>query len=154
METKKQILARFIPRAALKATTPVAEAAVPHGMIVNGMVGIHVFPFRVGRESRGQMVDGVFHRIERPRRGGGAPTNELYLLDGVEMMQISRAHFQIERTAAGYQVVDLGSVCGISVGGVRIGGNETGGTTALRDEDEIHVGAGVTPYRYIFVALE
>ena len=155
MESKQAILARLTPRAALKALTPEAAAAVSSAQIADGMVGIRSFPFRVGRESRGKVVDGVFHRIERPQRVQGSPTNnELYLVDAGAMLQISREHFRIERTAAGFQVVDRGSMCGTSVGGVRIGGDEKGGTAPLRDGDEIHVGTEVTPYRYTFIALE
>jgi pSer/pThr/pTyr-binding forkhead associated (FHA) protein len=153
-ESKTALCAQFIPKAALKAMTPEAESAVPQGMLVQGIVGIRGFPFQVGRESRGKVVDGVFHRVERPRRGSAAPTNDLYLVDAGDMLQISREHFRIERTATGYQVVDRGSVCGISVGGVRIGGNESGGNVLLRDGDEIHVGTDMTPYRYAFIVLE
>ena len=154
MESRSAILAQFIPKAVLKALTPEAETAVPQGMLVQGMLGIRGFPFRVGRESRGKVVDGVFHRVERPRRGSAAPTNDLYLVDAGDMLQISREHFSIERTAKGYQVVDRGSVCGISVDGFRIGGNESGGTAPLRDGGEIHVGTDTTPFRYAFIALE
>lgn len=154
MESKAAIVAQFTPRAALKALTPEAEAAIPQGMVVRGMAGIHEFPFRVGRESRGKIVDGVFHRIERPLQGGHQPTNDIYLADAGELLQISREHFRIERTVTGYQVVDRGSVCGMMVGGVRIGGNETGGTAPLRDGDEIHIGTDITPFRYAFIVLE
>jgi len=154
METKQGVLAHFIPIAVLKALTRDAELAVPQGLLVAGMVGIRSYPFRVGRESRGKVVDGVFHRIERPRRGDSKPNNDLYLADNKERLQISREHFQIERAATGYQVVDRGSVCGISVGGVRAGGNERGGTLPLRDGDEIRVGEDVSPYSYTFFALE
>ena len=154
MESKKEILARFAPRAALKAMTPEAQAAIPQGLAVDGMVGIRGFPFRVGRDSRGKMVDGVFHRIERPRRGDAAPTNELYLVDAGENLQISREHFRIERGAAGYQLVDRGSVCGTSVAGKWIGSEEKGGTVPLRDGDEIRIGVDPTPFRYTFVTLD
>src|SRR6185436_2752333 len=137
---KKAILERFMPRAALKAMTPEALAAVPQALLVDGMVGIRSFPYRVGRESRGKMVEGVFQRIERPRRGDSVPTNELYLADAGEELQISREHFRIERTAAGYQLVDRGSVCGTSVAGNWIGSEEKGGTLPLRDGDEIRIG--------------
>ena len=152
METRQAILAHFIPKAVLKALTREAELAVPQGLVVAGMLGIRGFPFRVGRELRGKIVDGVFHRVERPRRGGSTLTNDLYLVDAFEMLQISREHFSIERSGKGYQIVDRGSVCGTSVGGVRIGGNETGGTVSLRDGDEILVGSDATPYRYAFIA--
>jgi len=155
MDSKQAIIARFAPKAALKAVTSQAAAAVSPGLMVDGMVGIRGYPFQVGRESRGKVVDGVFHRIERPQRVPGSPTNnDLYLVDAGAMLQISREHFRIERTATGYQIVDRGSVCGMSVGGVRIGGEEAGGTVQLRDGDEIQIGTEVTPYRYTFTVLE
>jgi len=154
-ESKQAVIARFTPKAALEAMTPQAAAAISPSLVVDGMVGIRGFPFRVGRESRGKIVDGVFHRIERPQRVPGSPTsNDLYLVDAGAMLQISREHFRIERTAAGYQIVDRGSVCGVSAGGVRIGGEEAGGTVPLRDGDEIQIGTEVTPYRYTFIVLE
>lgn len=154
MESKKAILAQFAPKAALKALTPEAQAAIPQGLAVDGMVGIRGFPFRVGRESRGKMVEGVFHRIERPRRGDSAPTNDLYLVDAGENLQISREHFRIEHDAAGYQLVDRGSVCGTSVAGKWIGSEEKGGTVSLRDGDEIRIGVDPTPFRYTFITLD
>ncbi len=154
MESKQAILARFAPVAALKALTPEALAAISQGIVVDGMVGIRGFPFRVGRESRGKMVEGVFHRIERPRRGDSAPTNDLYLVDAGEKLQVSREHFRIERSAAGYQLVDRGSVCGTSVAATWIGANEKGGTAPLRDGDEIRIGVDPTPFRYTFMVLE
>lgn len=154
MESKAAILAQFTPVAVLKAMTPEAKAAIPQTMVVQGMVGIRGFPFRVGRESRGKIVDGVFHRIERPQRGGYTPTNDVYLVDAGELLQISREHFSIERTTTGYQVVDRGSVCGMLVNGVQIGGNETGGSAPLRDGDEIQIGTDMTPYPYTFIVLD
>ena len=51
-------------------------ARAPPRMFASGF-----FPLRVGRESRGKIVDGVFHRIERPQRVPGSPTsNDLYLV--------------------------------------------------------------------------
>ena len=154
MESKKEILERFTPKAALKALTQEARAALSQGIVVDGMVGIRGFPFRVGRESRGKMVEGVFQRVERPRRGDSAPTNELYLVDAGEKLQVSREHFRIEHSAAGYQLVDRGSACGTSVAGTWIGGNEKGGSAPLRDGDEIRVGVDPTPFRYIFMVLQ
>lgn len=154
MESKAAIVSQFTPIAALTAMTPEATAALPQKMVVQGMVGIYGFPFRVGRESRGNIVDGKFHRIERPLPEGRAPTNDVSLVDAGELLQISREHFRIERTGTDYQVVDRGSVCGMLVGGVQIGGNETGGSAPLRDGDEIQIGTDTTPYRYTFIILE
>jgi len=37
------------------------------------------------------------------------------------------------------------------MGGVQIGGNETGGIAPQRDGDEIQIGTDMTPYRYSFI---
>jgi len=154
MESKHAILARFAPKAALMALTPEALAAIPQGLAVDGMVAIRGFPYRVGRESRGKMVEGEFQRVERPRRGNSMPTNELYLADAGEQLQISREHFRIEHAAPGYQIVDRGSVCGTSVAGKWIGSEEKGGIAPLCDGDEIRIGVDPTPFRYTFITLE
>jgi len=49
MESKQTILARFAPKAALKALTPEAQAAIPQALVVDAMVAIRGFPYRVGR---------------------------------------------------------------------------------------------------------
>src|SRR5512133_635745 len=102
MDDKQTILTLLSPKAALKALTLEAERAVPDGMMVAGLISISHFPSRIGRESRGAIVDGDFVRTERPRFGDRKPKNDLYLIDAVEPLEISREHFQIESTAQGY----------------------------------------------------
>lgn len=153
MDDKQTILTLLSPKAALKALTPAAERAVPDGMIAAGLVSIRHFPFRIGRESRGAIVDGDFVRAERPRLGNHKPKNDLYLIDAVEPLEISREHFQIESTAEGYLLVDRGSACGTTVGGIRIGGNDTGGSASLKDGDTIAIGTESTPFRFAFISL-
>jgi FHA domain-containing protein len=152
MDDKQTILALLSPKAVLKAMTPEAERAVPDGMMVAGFVSIRHFPFKVGRESRGSVVEGKFLRTERPRFGNRKPNNDLYLIDAGESLEISREHFQIERTAEGYLLLDRGSACGTTVGGVRVGGNDRGGSTLLRDGDTIGIGTESTPYLFTFVS--
>jgi len=152
MDDKQAILALLLPKAVLKPMTPEAECAVPDGMIKAGLIGIRQFPFRVGRESRGEMVDGEFRRIERPRLGKREPNNDLYLIDAGELMHISREHFWIESTAEGYVLFDRGSACGTAVGAIRVGGDDTGGSAPLKDGDTIAIGADSTPYLFTFIS--
>jgi hypothetical protein len=152
MDDKQSILKLLLPKAVLKPMTPEAECAVPDGMIKSGLISIRHFPFRVGRESRGEIVEGEFLRIERPRRGDREPNNDLYLIDAGELMHISREHFQIESAADGYVLVDRGSACGTTVGGIRVGGDDAGGSVSLKDGDVIGIGAESTQYLFTFIS--
>lgn len=152
MNDKQTILTILLPKAVLKTMTPEAERAVPDGMIESGLIRIRQFPFRVGREARVTVVDGEFTIDERRRLGDGKPNNDLYLVDAGRALNISREHFQIESTAEGYLLVDRGSACGTTVGGVRIGGDDTGGSAPLRDGDTIGIGTESTPYLFTFVS--
>jgi len=151
MDDKQAILKLLLPKAVLKAMTTEAERAVPDGMIHSGLISLRQFPFKVGRESRGEIIEGKFHRTERPRFGDREPHNNLYLIDAGELMHISREHLLIESTEEGYMLVDLGSACGTTVGGVRIGGGDAGGSVPLKDGDTIGIGAEATPYVYTFI---
>ena len=155
MEDKRQILQAVLPKAVLKVLNQESLAAVPTGMQVNGMVVVYGFPFRVGRESRVTIINGRIHRIERPNvSADSTPTNDLYLLDAGELLQISREHFQIEKTSNGYQVVDRGSKCGVTVAGKRIGAGTGIKSAPLTDGDLIAVGTPETNYLFSFVTLE
>jgi pSer/pThr/pTyr-binding forkhead associated (FHA) protein len=153
--TDKEALRRGLtPKAVLRALTPEALRAVPAGMLVDDMLSIVRFPFRVGRESRGRVVDGTFIRTERPKRDNSEPNNDLYLADPGPGLFVSREHFAIERSGTGYVLIDRGSAGGTSAGGNRVGGRDAGGSAPLKDGDVISVGAENTPYRYAFITLE
>ena len=77
-------------------------------------VELRTFPFRVGRESRLAMVHGGIRSMEKRRRAA-APNNDAYLIDRGELLNISREHFQIEKTGdGGFPLRDRGSACGTS----------------------------------------
>ena len=107
------------------------------------------FPYRVGRESR------VTHRTahgsapERRDPGSGS-TNDLFLRDRVEPLNVSREHFRIERRDAGYVVVDCKSTCGTIVEGETVGGEHKGGSMPLHDGDVIIVGTSTSPFVFKF----
>ena len=154
MQNKRALQEALIPTAVLKPLTADAERAIPDGMIMGGVVPIRRFPFRVGRESRVVLVNGQLRRLERPRSLEHEPNNDLYLLDTLQPLRISREHFQIERTPEGYKLQDRGSACGVRVAGVEVGGNDRGGEIPLQDGDEIAISIYDTPYLFTFITLE
>jgi pSer/pThr/pTyr-binding forkhead associated (FHA) protein len=110
---------------------------------------IERFPYRVGRESRGtERIGGGF--VGERRSPGSSPTNDLYLVENDEPMNVSRSHFQIDRSDAGYLLVDLESTCGTIVEGTLVGGDTRGGTIALHDGDVIIVGTSNSSYAFKF----
>ena len=131
-------------RARLVALTTEAHAALGAGELE-----ITRFPYRVGRESRGiqRTPQGVI--IER-RTSGSQPTNELYLLERDEPLNVSREHFAIDRDNTGYVLVDRGSTCGTLVEGQTVGGDARGGRIALHDGDVIIVGTSRSPHVFKF----
>jgi pSer/pThr/pTyr-binding forkhead associated (FHA) protein len=100
-------------------------------------------------ESRGiQRTSGGF--VRERRSPGSRPANDLYLVEHDEPLNVSRAHFQIDRDDAGYVLVDRGSTCGTLVEGEIAGGDTRGGTIALHDGDVIIVGTSKSPYVFKF----
>lgn len=153
MDSKKKILAKLVPQAALEALTPEAAMAVPQGMITDGLISIRAFPFRIGRESRVQTVKGKIERVERPKLNDREPNNDLYLVDRGQLLNISREHLLIEAGEDSYLLKDRGSACGTKVNGQSLGGNDSGGATSLADGDEIVIGTADSPYRFRFIDL-
>ena len=152
IDDKRRILQTLFPKAVLKAVTPSTLFAIPAGLAVDGMVVIHSLPFRVGRESRVVLIDGKVHRIERSRTNDDKGINDLYLMDGGELLQISREHFSIEATAdGGFRVVDRGSKCGLTVAGKRIGAKSGVGSAPLHDGDLIVIGTAESAYQFVFI---
>jgi pSer/pThr/pTyr-binding forkhead associated (FHA) protein len=106
-------------------------------------------PYRVGRESREtqRTPDGS---VTERRDPGFRPTNDLYLRDREEPLNVSREHFTIDRGDAGYILVDQASTCGTIVESKTVGGKNKGGTVALRDGDVIIVGTSGSPFVFKF----
>ena len=130
----------------LVPVTPEARAAILRERIV-----LDGFPFRIGRESRAGFVDGALRSLER-RSGGLPPNNDLYMLDRGTLLNVSREHFQIEKTKeGGYALVDRGSTCGTIVDGQTVGGQERGGTAPLKEGSLIRVGTQASPYLFKFL---
>lgn len=154
MDEKLNILNELMPIAVLKPLTPEALAAVPQSQRLGDMILIRRFPFKIGRESRVRQIGGKVERIERPKRDDRPPSNDLYLLDQGQLLNISREHLQIEADGEGdYMVVDRGSSCGTKIADRAVGGGDQGGREPLHDGEVIGLGAKGTPFLYRFVAL-
>ncbi len=154
MDHKLEILAKCLPKAMLQALTPEAIDAVPVNILKSDMIAIYAFPYRIGRESRVARINGRLETIERPKKDGGVPTNDLYLVDHGERLNISREHCEIVKSDEGYLLVDRGSACGTKIEGQNIGGDDAGGSAALRDGNMIAVGSTGTPYSFRFIAFD
>jgi pSer/pThr/pTyr-binding forkhead associated (FHA) protein len=128
------------PRAILVGLTPETRAALG-----GTEAQISVFPFRVGRDSRGLRRAAPRTLVDRRKRAG-RPTNELYLAEAVEPFQVSREHLQIQHNGASYVLVDRQSACGTIVEGAVIGGDHRGGAVQLNDGDVIIVGSSRSPF--------
>jgi pSer/pThr/pTyr-binding forkhead associated (FHA) protein len=154
MDEKQKILKVITPIAVLKAMTPEAKKAVPQTLLVEDMVGIRKFPFRIGRESRIKRINGKLERIERAKLDDREPSNDLYLIDDGHLLNISREHLQIERNGNEYLLIDRGSACGTRVGEAVVGGHDAIGRLTLMDGDIIAIGAKSTPYLFQFITLD
>lgn len=154
MEDKQSLLKRITPVAVLKAVTHEARSTITKNCLGNEIIGIWEFPFRIGRESRIEKVDGKLVLSERQKVGSGKPNNDIYLVDNGHFLQISRQHLQIEKTETGYLVSDRGSACGTIINTQKIGSEDKGGTYELKDGDIIKIGAEDSPYLFEFITLD
>lgn len=140
----------------MSTTTPILRAlteAARKSMQRDERLIEHV-PFRVGREQRVALVGGEYRSIER-RETSALPTNDFYMLDVGEKLNVSREHFQIEQEQdGGYVVVDRGSACGTIVDDQPVGGHDQGGRCPLKNGSTIRVGTSTSPYLFAFVIPE
>ena len=154
MEDKQALLRHVTPIAVLKAITPESKTAITNNFLGNEVIGIWHFPFRMGRESRVEQVGKKATHTERNKISMGKPSNDIYLMDLGQYLQISRQHIQIEKTETGYLLIDRESACGTSVNHVKIGGEDRGGNSELKDGDIIQIGSKNSPYKFQFITFD
>jgi predicted component of type VI protein secretion system len=128
------------PRVVLVALTPEAREAIG-----GATIAANPMPYRVGREFRGLAASAQIF-VREQRLLGAKPTNELYLREQWEQMNVSREHFQLEWTDGGLTLVDRGSTCGTIVEGETVGGDGSGGMARVNDGDVIIVGTAFSPF--------
>lgn len=132
---------------ALVALTPEAEESIGGEQLV-----LNHFPYRIGRESRIEMIDGVPQLAERRKSDISSPNNDLYLQDHGKTLNVSRQHLQIEQDEdGGYYAVDRGSACGTLVGNKKIGSHDAGGKHPLKDGELLVIGTSESPFVFRFV---
>jgi hypothetical protein len=151
---KNKIINELMPRAVLKCMNSKAKRAVPEDKRHNDLVPIHHFPFKIGRESRIGGIEGEFEILERRKSSYTPSSNDLYLADDSELLNVSRQHLTIDESGSGFIVIDRGSACGTIVQGKSIGGKDRGGNCPLKDGDLIVIGIEGSPYQYQFIVLD
>ena len=111
---------------------------------------IRQFPCRVGRESRKHDSPEKKALFADQRSPANKPNNDLYLVEETELINVSREHFQIDRAGGGFVLQDRGSTLGTIVEGRTVGGENAGGSVALRDGYVIIVGSPASPFVFKF----
>jgi pSer/pThr/pTyr-binding forkhead associated (FHA) protein len=130
------------PRAVLVGLTPEARGALGATELP-----ITTFPFRMGRDSRGERRMATRTITDR-RKPANRPNNDLYLTERDEPFNVSREHLQIDHNGTDYVLIDRQSSGGTIVEGTVVGGRNAGGAVRLCDGDVIIVGSSSS--RYIF----
>lgn len=130
----------------LEPLTPEAEASLG-----TEKLELKAWPFRVGRESR-MVLSSRGLEVRERRRADVAPSNDLYLLDSGRHLNVSRAHFEIDRIDdTTFVLRDRGSALGTFVGDTRVGGQDAGGEAGLKTGDVIVVGTSESPFVFRFL---
>ena len=153
MIDKLELLQKMMPKAVLVPMTKQARRAVAGPALVGDAIPIRQFPFRIGRESRVKMLDGRIERLERIKEAAEPPTNDIYLLDDGDNLNISREHLQIEQLGDEFTVYDRDSSRGTIVAGTPLSRHRQK-SAELNDGDDITIGGKGSPYVYRFVVLE
>jgi hypothetical protein len=151
---KKILLDKYTPRALLRACNFESKNAIPYLTVQCDVISIFKFPFCVGRESRTRMIDEQYVVIGRETSFDVLPTNDIYLIDRGEFLQVSREHFQIEKHSEEYYLVDRGSHCGVYVNDKRLHGEGKLITEKLCDGDIIKIGTMESLYIFEFIVLK
>lgn len=153
---KKEILESLSPKAIL---IPLTNEATESIVLMNNhsdMIPILKFPFRVGKESRVDSNEkGFFLKFRLFKSKNDAePNNDAYLIDKTEESEISKEHFQIERTNNFYLLRDRESKKGTTINNITYGGDNSEIEQVLNDGDIIQVGSCSSKFKFQFLILE
>ncbi|MBU3014962.1 FHA domain-containing protein [Poseidonibacter lekithochrous] len=154
INTKKNIIKTIMPKAVLLPLTKEATNALVKGQYQHDLIPMMDFPFKVGRESRLDTNDnGLFVKL-RLIRTPSKPNNDIYLINEGRDLQISKEHFQIERTSSEYILKDRGSSNGTTINDITYGGEKEVFEKVLNDGDIIKIGTNQSLFKYQFLILE
>lgn len=154
MESIENLKKSILPKALLEPITIEAQESVHKGCLPKDMIGIWNFPFKLGRESRINIIDGEQVIIERKRPGRHLSSNDIYLIDSGKRLQISREHISIEFQNNEYLLTDRGSACGTKVNAETTGGKDYSGQLPLKHGDLIKLGTDESKYIFKFIVLD
>ncbi len=153
MEDKQSLLMSVTPIVILKAKTSEARDSISKNCLGNETISIWKFPFRIGRESHIEEVNGELVIYERHKPGDRESNHNVYFVDNRHFLQISRKYPQIENGKLGYFVSNRKSACGTIINTKKIASEDTGGTYRLKDGDIIKIGSEESPYLFEFITL-
>lgn len=153
-DLKKDILSALTPKAILMPLTKEAAESMVKTSCQKDVLPITTFPFKIGRESRlGENEKGLFLKF-RLKKTDSKPNNDIYLIDNAKQLQISKEHFQIERTNNFFLLKDRGSTMGTTINGITYGGKQEEFEQVLNDGDIIRIGSKDSEYKFQFLALD
>lgn len=151
-ELKIKILNTFIPRAVLWPLTEKAKNALPYE---EKMISIKKLPFKIGREARIAQTDkGSYVKLRISENEDINPSNDAYIVDKDQFLQVSKHHCEIVERDGKYILVDRGSTNGTILNNTKIGKDEESLETELQDGDIIQFGSEKSEFKYQFLTLE
>lgn len=148
---KKEILKNLTPDAILLPLTKEANDAITYCQ--KGIISMNSYPFKIGRESRVGENEGGFFVKFRLKSLESKPNNDVYLIDSNKSKQISKEHFQIEKTNNFYLLKDRGSNTGTTINDITYGGSKDDSEQVLNDGDIIKIGSSDSLYKFQFLIL-
>jgi len=153
-DLKKDILSSLTPKAILMPLTKEAAESMVKTSCQKDVLPITNFPFKIGRESRlGENEKGLFLKF-RLKKTDSKPNNDIYLIDNSKHLQISKEHFQIEKTNNFFLLKDRGSTMGTTINGITYGGKQEEFEQVLNDGDIIRIGSKDSEYKFQFITLD
>jgi len=148
---KKEILKSLIPRAVLLPVNEKTKKTISNKNIIS----IKNFPFKIGRESRVEENErGFFVKLRIFNGDSAQPSNDMYLIDNDEFLQISKQHLEISMDENSYIVRDRGSMNGTTINGETIGGDRQTAQKRINDGDIIQIGSDKSDYKFQFLTLD
>lgn len=152
--SKNELINSFLPNAVLIPITTEAEKSILNTQIINKLIPMFEFPFKIGRESRMSENDrGLFVKL-RILNNISKPNNDIYLVNNTESLEISKEHFSIEKKDDSYFIIDRKSTLGTKLNNNEIGKDKANKPYTIKDKDIIKIGSSDSKYEFQFLILK
>jgi hypothetical protein len=152
--SKSELINSFLPNAVLIPITPEGEKSILNTQIINKLIPMFEFPFKIGRESRmAKNERGLFVKL-RIFNDISKPNNDIYLVNNTERLEISKEHFLIERKDDSYFIKDRKSTLGTKLNNQEIGKDNANKSYLIKDKDIIKIGSNDSKYEFQFLILK